>query len=111
MLTKKKYINNTFNYIKEQIINSELYSIINLHKINWELIWEQSQKSKVIECWELWNNGIYDVSKIAKILNSSSSNVGRWLSFYKIRKPAPKVNAPIVTEDILKIILPELFLQ
>ena len=39
--------------------------------------------------------------EIAKILNSSSSNVGRWLSFYKIRKPAPKVNAPIVTEDIL----------
>ena len=39
--------------------------------------------------------------EIAKILNSSSSNIGRWLSFYKIRKPAPKVNAPIVTEHKL----------
>lgn len=74
-----KYINNTFNYIKEQIINSELYSIINLHKINWELIWEQSQKSKVIECWELWNNGIHDVNKIAKILNINRNTVTIYL--------------------------------
>lgn len=41
------------------------------------------------------------ISKISKILNSSSSTIGRWLSYYKIRKPATEVNAPKITDELL----------
>ena len=68
-LTNDKYNIDKFNYIKKQILKSELYTLINLNNIDWELIWEQCQKSKCIEAWELWNNGMHDVVKICKILN------------------------------------------
>ena len=39
--------------------------------------------------------------EIAKVLGGSKSGVGRWLQHYNIRKPAPKVDAPKLTSEIL----------
>lgn len=39
--------------------------------------------------------------EIVKIIGGSKSGVGRWLQHYDIRKPAPKVDAPKLTSEIL----------
>lgn len=66
---KDIYRNDTLNYIKEQILNSELSNIFNLSDIDWKLVWEQCQKSKCVETWELWNNdfGIEEISRITRL--------------------------------------------
>lgn len=66
-----RYRKDTFNYIKEQIIKSELFNIFNLVDVDWALIWEQTQKSKCVKAWELWNSGIKNTKDIGNILNLS----------------------------------------
>ena len=80
-LTNNRIYNNdnTFKYIKEQIIKSELSSIFDLTNINWKLIWKQCQKSKVVESWNLWNNGIHDTAKIGEILNLDKNTIRNYL--------------------------------
>lgn len=39
--------------------------------------------------------------EIAEIIHKGGSTVARWLDFYKIRKPATKVDAPVLTEEML----------
>ena len=74
-----KYSSNTFKYIKEKIINSELYNLFNLNNIDWEIIWVECQKSDITKTWELWNNGLHDVNKIAEITNVNVKTVYRRL--------------------------------
>ena len=76
-LVDEKIYNNhkTFTYIISEILNSELSNLFNLNNINWNLIWEQCQKSKCVEAWELWNNGLHDTTKIGKILNINRGTV------------------------------------
>ena len=74
-----KYYRDTFNYIKEQIIKSDLSNLFDLNNINWEYIWEQCQKSKCVECWNLWNNGIHSINEISKILKIHQSTIIRYL--------------------------------
>ena len=62
-----------------QILNSELSKLFDLSNVNWEYIWEQSQKSKCIECWKLWNSGIHNVTEISRILNISRPTVITYL--------------------------------
>lgn len=79
LFDNNKYSNDTLNYIKEQIIKSELSNIFDFNKINWILIWEKCQKSEIIKTWELWNNGIHDIDILSKITNTSKSTVCRRL--------------------------------
>lgn len=68
----------TLEWLKENIIK-ELGEYFDLSNINWELAWEQSQKSKCIEAWELWNNGIHSTVEIGKILNLNYTTILKYL--------------------------------
>ena len=61
-------------WMKESIIK-ELGGYFDLSNINWELAWEESQKSKCVEAWELWNSGLHDTTEIGKILNIDRGTV------------------------------------
>ena len=65
-------------WMKKNIIK-ELSSYFDLSNINWELAWEQSQKSKCFEAWNLWNNGIHDVVKISEMLKVCRGTVVKFL--------------------------------
>lgn len=80
-LTDNKKYNNTFIYIKEQIISSELSNIFDLNNISWEMIWEQCQNSLCIKTWELWNSGIHDIIKISEELKLSPGTVYKYLKY------------------------------
>lgn len=78
LMDKKEYSKNTFDYIKSQIIKSELNTIYDLSNIDWKLAWEQSQKSLCIETWKLWNEGM-EIFEICNILNLCRSTVRKYL--------------------------------
>ncbi|MBP3707100.1 MAG: zinc-ribbon domain-containing protein [Clostridia bacterium] len=79
LTNSNKYSNNLFNYLKEQIINSELTNIFDLSKIDWELIWKQCQKSKCVEAWDIYNNITHDIIKISEMLNVNRNTITRYL--------------------------------
>jgi len=58
-------------YIKHNIINSELSVLYDLSNINWDLCHSNSLKSKVIEACNLWNMGIKSTPKIAEMIKIS----------------------------------------
>ena len=74
-----RYEKDTFNYIKEQILNSELSNIFDLSNVDWGLIWEQSQNSLCIKTWELWNDGIDDIKEISKELDLNEATIRKYL--------------------------------
>ena len=74
-----RYKKDTFNYIKEQIVDSELSNIFNLDNINWELAWEESQNSLCVKTWKLWNSGIHDVSKLSLIIGVNRGTIRIYL--------------------------------
>lgn len=67
----------TLEWLKNNIIQ-ELAQYIDLSQINWEYVWEQSQCSKCVETWMLWNRG-HSVSTIGKELSLSVSVVHKYL--------------------------------
>ena len=84
LTNKNEYIKNTFEYIKHQILNSNLpnylYYVYNIdiNNLNWDLIWKNSQNSLCVQAWEKWNNGI-EVKDIAETLNLSKVTVRTYL--------------------------------
>ena len=68
----------TLEWLKENIIK-ELNEYFDLSNINWELAWEESQKSNCIKVWELWNSGLHDTTEIGKILNIDRGTVVAYL--------------------------------
>ena len=87
----KMYKKDLFNYIKEQIVKSELSNLFNLNNINWNHIWIMCQKSNTVKAWELWNNGMYSTYEISKVLNVHQSTIIKYL---KIGKNHNKCNYP-----------------
>lgn len=81
LFDNNKYSNDTLNYIKEQIIKSELSNIFDLNNISWEMIWEQCQNSLCIKTWELWNSDIHDIIKISEELKLSPGTVYKYLKY------------------------------
>lgn len=65
-------------YIKNNIIKS-LGHLFDLSKVDWELAYIKSQKSKCIEAWELWNSGIHSTTKIGKILDLNCVTISTYL--------------------------------
>lgn len=66
------------NWLKENIIK-ELNDYFNLSNIDWELAWEESQNSKCVETWKLWNSGIQDISFISDLLNICRDTVTKYI--------------------------------
>ena len=67
----------SFDWLKENIYNS-LSPFFNLDSVNWELAYEQSSKSFVVQSWELFNSGI-NIQEISTQLKLHPSTVRRYL--------------------------------
>ena len=72
---------NRFEYIKNNIINSELYSILDLNNniIDWNLCNHFASSSLLKKTCDCWNEGIYSAQKIADVLKLSRSTVHKYL--------------------------------
>lgn len=74
---------NRFEYIKQSIINSQLFTELQLSMIDWDEIHKNSFKSTYIDILNLWNNGCsinmiknqlkYDRHKISRVLKEYNS--------------------------------------
>ena len=67
------------DYIKNNIIHSDLNEIFNLSNINWSLCDMCAQTSLVKEACILYQSGIHKISEIAKKLNICYSTTSRYL--------------------------------
>lgn len=74
---------NRFEYIKNNILNSELDKIVDLSKINWSLCHKQALTSLVVKTATLYNEG-YAVSEISQFLGHVSGTITRWLKQAKL---------------------------
>lgn len=68
-----------FNYIKNNIINSELDNVIELKKVDWKKCHLDSCSSVVKKACNYWNTGNYSINEIAVMLNVSYSTVHSYL--------------------------------
>ena len=66
------------NYIKNNILNSELTELFNLSDVDWDKCEKWALNSLVKKTCNLWEQG-YSVSEICKELNISRSTVNRYL--------------------------------
>ena len=72
-------IRNRFEYIKNSIVNSDIANILDLSVINFSHCDIESQSSLVTKAGQLWDSGIYDLSKISEILHVSENTVRGYL--------------------------------
>ena len=80
------YKQDPYDYIKNNILKSELNQIIDLSKINFEDANLKSRNSYVIKAVELWEEG-YTVSEIGDILNLYQTTITNYLvNMAKINK-------------------------
>lgn len=72
-----KGINNRFNFIKNNIIQSKLMSILRINEddIDWNKCDKDGQSNILYTICDCWNDGIKDINKIAKHLGISWSCV------------------------------------
>lgn len=65
-------------YMKQNIIKT-LSHLFDLSEMDWELAWVESQKSKCVEAWDLYNNITQDIVEISKMLKLSAMTILRYL--------------------------------
>ena len=68
-----------FNYIKNNVIDSELNNLFDLSSIDWELCDKNSQKNLVKESCNMYMNDNKSVKEIADILHLSTATIRRYL--------------------------------
>ena len=71
--------NNRFDFIKQNILKSELSVFFNLNMVNWELCNKQAASSYISIACEYWNNGIKSTTQIAKLMLINRLTVRRYL--------------------------------
>lgn len=69
----------TPQYIKKEIMNSNLNSVIDLSNINWDLCHKFSVSSRVKEACDLWNNTVKNVKEISEIMKLHGDTVRKYL--------------------------------
>jgi hypothetical protein len=64
------HVNNLEN-CKQSIINSNLFNVLNIsyNEVDWELIWENCQKSISLQIWDIWNS-LDDSNRNIKTINN-----------------------------------------
>ena len=67
-----------FEYIKENIITSQLSNLFDLSLIDWALCDRQAQKKIIVQIANLYNDG-YTMSEMITILNYDKRAIQRWL--------------------------------
>lgn len=95
-------IKSEMEYIKHNILNSELNNIFDLSVVDWDLCDEKAQKNILKEACELYMSNSYTLKEIGKILQVHPSTVSNYLS--KGRKFGwsdyiPQKNKPIAIVD------------
>ena len=73
---------NTFENCKDSILNSSLNTIFNLKDVKWSLIWEECQRSLIIQVWETWNTmdkNIRSTVSVGKLYGIDRTTVARYL--------------------------------
>ena len=66
-------------YIKNNIINSNLCKYINLESCDWDYVYQRSLTSKMMEACKIYNETHQTTSQIAKILGLSTSTICKYL--------------------------------
>ena len=72
---------NRLNYIKENILLSELPKVLNFNEndVDWAKCHSYGISSLVIQTCKLWNNGVRNVNKISQIMSLSRLTIKRYL--------------------------------
>lgn len=68
-----------FNYVKNSIMNSALNGIFELSKIDWDSVFDACCNSRMIECCNMWNDGVRSVDKISKHFGYDNGTVRDYL--------------------------------
>lgn len=68
------------DYIKSNILQSELNNIFDLTNINWELCDQKAQKNILKEACRLYMSHLYTLKEIGKILQVHPSTISKYLS-------------------------------
>ena len=87
-----QYDGDPLDYIKPNIINSELKNILPLHMVNWDLCRQFLQTSLMQEACKLWEIDEYGVGEIVKKLNVSNVTVMTYLKRGKEYGLCPSYN-------------------
>lgn len=69
-----------FNYIKNNVLKSELGKILPFSEVNWERIRENCEKNVIYEIAKCWNKGIYLAEDIGNIVGLSKPSVRKFLN-------------------------------
>ena len=69
---------NKYQYIKQNILNSELASLVDLSYVDWDKCHADALSSLVYKSAEMYNDG-YGVGEISKILGYNSGTISSWL--------------------------------
>lgn len=62
-----------FDFIKTNIIKSNLSKYFNIEKFDWNKVKEKLMMNILKEISDIWNSGVYDTNKISKIVGLSRS--------------------------------------
>lgn len=68
-----------FEYIKQNILNSDLCLFLNLSSVNWNLANEHALDSYIKRSADLFNMGIKSPSQIGKLLGISATSIRKYL--------------------------------
>ena len=68
-----------FNFIKDNIVNSNLSLYINMESLNWLNIAKKSNENILKEISSLWNSGINDTSILSNMVGLSQAEISRRL--------------------------------
>lgn len=71
--------NNDFEYIKNNILSSELSNILNLSIIDWDKVFIFSISSRIHEACNLWSNGINSTLELSKKMNLCQATILNYL--------------------------------
>ena len=71
--------NNDFNYIKQNISESDFSQLFNFSIVNWENAFIFSISSRIKEACQLWKEGFKSTIEISKIMKLSSTTILRYL--------------------------------
>lgn len=66
-------------YIQYQLLNSPMSKLFNLNNIDWIKCHEFACKSRVFEASNLWNEDIYSINEISKMMKLCVSTVRKYL--------------------------------
>lgn len=69
-----------FDFIQNNVLNSNIKKIINLHNVDWNSLKEKCELNIIYEIAECWNQGIYRAKDIGDIVGLDKSPVRKYLN-------------------------------